>query len=296
MANKFEEFVVDYVEDKKALLIDINNLAHRTLHVAAYNEPDDFEFFYWKYLMTNSIFAMLKNFNPNRVICCIDSKNSWRKKIYSEYKGDRKDKRDQSKIDYAKFFTVLDEFMTSFKDTFTNFYCLKVEGLEADDLISIFSKNFIPEYKKTIISMDTDMIQLLQNKGVRIWHPLNKKYVESLNPKLELEVKILTGDKTDNIPPVKAKVGEKTALKLIKSGLDILLINEEYKQNYQRNRQLIDLDYTPTELINTVQVEFEQYNIQKVNQLKILDWLMRNRMQKFAEDLSQYTRFIENVK
>lgn len=293
MNSKLNNFIT-IEREKKMLIFDVHNLAYRTLHIAYFQAPEDEDFLYWKYLMINSIFTAIKQFDPTRVIMAFDAKRSWRKDIYQNYKAQRKEARSKSKIDFELFYKALDSFIESFKIIFSNFYCLKIEHCEADDIIAIISQ-MDDDYKKVIISMDSDLIQLLRYKNVKIYSPIKKEFVVCLNPKLSLELKILTGDKSDNIPGVKSKCGEKTALKIIDNGLDIFLQNEEFKQNYQRNKQLIDFEFIPQNIINTITEEYNNYEIKKINQLQVWQWLLTNKMQKFADDVSIYIPFLNRI-
>jgi len=284
------------IEDSnKVLIIDLNNLAYRVLHIAHSSAPDDIEFNYWKYLMINSIFTSLKIFDPTKVIIAIDHPNSWRKSVYSEYKANRKENRKASAIDFDQFYKVLDAFLISFKEVFSNFYVLKVDRCEADDIIAIVAKELFSGMTKIIVSMDSDLHQLLQYKGVKVYNPIEKKFIESLNPKYMLEIKILTGDKTDNIKAIRPRLGKGTAKKIMDNGLDIFLQNEENKSLYTRNKQLIDLDFIPLELINNIKNEINSYQISKLNEMKLFNWLMKNKIQKFAEELTLYTQFLRRI-
>ena len=72
------------------------------------------------------------------------------------------------------------------------------------------------------------------------------------NPKTDLEIKIIMGDKSDNIPSVFPKCGPKTALKCIedpeffKKKMDN---NPEYYKQYELNKKLVDFNNIPQNLI-----------------------------------------------
>ena len=72
------------------------------------------------------------------------------------------------------------------------------------------------------------------------------------NAEKDLFVKILTGDKSDNITGVFKKCGPKTACKyfndrqLFKEKLET---TEGSKEKYELNRKIIDFNYIPLELI-----------------------------------------------
>jgi 5'-3' exonuclease len=282
-------------ENKTVLLVDFYNLVYRTLHVAFYQVPEDTEFQYWKYLMINSLFASLKQFKPNKVIFAIDMYNSWRKKIYKEYKANRKEQRDKSKIDYKKFYEVLDDFILNYKKHFSNIYFLRINEAEGDDVIATICKSKFEDYKKIIISGDEDFIQLLQYKNVKIFNPNKKDFTTVLNPKIQLELKILTGDKSDNISAVKPKCGIKTAEKILNSGLDVFLQDEVINDKYKINRQLIDFEYIPSDISKRICEDFDNYELKKPNAMKILMWFGQNKINKFSDEFSFYFSLLEKL-
>jgi 5'-3' exonuclease len=91
--------------------------------------------------------------------------------------------------------------------------------LEADDCLAIITKNILEKYPQAniyIITSDMDYLQLAQ-PNVQLFDLKFKKLTErksSFNDsEKDLFVKILTGDKSDNISGVFKKCGPKTACK-----------------------------------------------------------------------------------
>jgi 5'-3' exonuclease len=73
------------------------------------------------------------------------------------------------------------------------------------------------------------------------------------NPKLDLEIKIIMGDTSDNIPSVLPKCGPKTAQKCAEDPeVFKKKINENaaYYAQYELNRRLVDFNYIPSELVD----------------------------------------------
>ena len=110
-----------------------------------------------------------------------------------------------------------------------NIAITEYEGLEADDLIGIYSKTAENEgLEVSILTGDRDALQLASDK-VTVIIPSTSKGQTTTNrytpaeiadkygvtPAELIEVKALMGDSSDNIPGVKG-VGEKTAIELIK--------------------------------------------------------------------------------
>jgi len=278
------------------LFFDVHNLVYRCLHISNFSAPEDLEFFYWRFLMMNSFFAAIKQFNPDKVIFAIDHKHNWRKEIYKDYKGQRKEARRKSSIDFEKFYPVMDSFLTDFKKVFGNIYSIKNEGCEADDIIAVLCREKMMNMKKIIITTDNDMIQLLKIPKVKIYNPVKKKFIESINPQMDLEVKILTGDTSDNIPQIKSRVGKATAEKWIKNGLDNYLEEDDVRKKYELNRTLIDFDFIPLYIRQVISKQFDTYQIKPYNEFTVFQWLLKNKINKFVEDLKIYRDYLKMIK
>jgi 5'-3' exonuclease len=135
---------------------------------------------------------------------------------------------------------------------------LFLEKLEADDCIAISVKQLIEKYKENcriyIIASDHDYLQLHQ-ENVKIFNLAYKNITESKtvtgNAETDLEIKIIMGDTSDNIPSVFPKCGFKTALKCFqdKSFFEKKMAhNESYYNQYQLNRKIIDFRSIPKDL------------------------------------------------
>ena len=72
-------------------------------------------------------------------------------------------------------------------------------GAEADDIIAVLVKNH-PDEKMLILSGDKDFIQLQKYSNVKQYAPIQKKWVEGVDPKQYIKEHILKGDRGDSIP------------------------------------------------------------------------------------------------
>jgi len=140
------------------------------------------------------------------------------------------------------------------------------------------------------------MIQLMQNKNVEQYDPVKRAYKNVLNPKLDLELKILTGDKGDNVPAVRKKVGIKTAEKILKEGLSDFLKIPEYNKNYKRNKQLIDLTNIPENISNKIKTTIESYDVKPYNGMIAWQFLMKNKLNKLSNELQQFSTHLKVLK
>lgn len=250
------------------LYVDFSHLAYRCLFAVS----RDIKTNGWgimRHMLLRNILNLTDKFNPNKVFVCIDSPNIWRKKIYPEYKGTRKAARDKQKefINWKDFFGFMTEFIEEMK-TYFPFYVIEQDGLEADDVIAYLVKTNLG-CNKTIVTSDGDYVQLLRFKNTNLYDPMKNKMVTGINPVLELEKKILTGDKSDNVPPIKPRLGIKTAEKLLSTGQLELMLEEvdskgepcELRRNYERNKQLVDLTRTPQSLQEQLQETLDNYDL-----------------------------------
>jgi 5'-3' exonuclease len=141
---------------------------------------------------------------------------------------------------------------------------IKYPTLEADDCIAIMARGINETFKKvddydahiTIITSDMDYLQLASD-NIEIYDLKYNKLTEKKSsyncPKKDLFVKILTGDKSDNIKGVFKKCGPKTACKyyddeeLFRQKLE----TEGAMERYLLNKKLIDFDEIPIDLVQS---------------------------------------------
>ena len=130
--------------------------------------------------------------------------------------------------------------------------------LEADDCIAISVKHVLNRYPAChiyIITSDRDYLQL-SAPNVHLYNLAYKNIAESKgstgNPKLDLEIKIIMGDTSDNIPSAFPKCGPKTAQKCAEDPEAFkkkINGNAAYYAQYELNRQLVDFNCIPQELV-----------------------------------------------
>lgn len=197
------------------------------------------------------------NINNPTVIVGKDCKrkNIWRMELYKKYKSNRKNHPHLS-----SFFKLAYEQL--YKDAGVN-KILTHDKLEADDCIALYTEHLITEYpncKIKIMTTDADYFQLIR-PNVEIIKPEKRKEltdpytfistnINNCNPKEQLFCKILSGDKSDNIPNIFRGCGQKTALKFYKDkqSFEEILKNEDIKKIYELNKEIIDMNNIPDNL------------------------------------------------
>lgn len=210
------------------------------------------------------------------VVLAYDSKHYWRKEAFPYYKQNRKKDREASNLDWNAIFEVLNKIRDEIK-TFFPYKVVEVYGAEADDVISTLTtlrvyKNavLVKENKEVekvlILSGDKDFIQLQKYDFVKQYNPILKKEIKHSNPKQYLLEHIIKGDKSDGIPNFlsdddtfvvgkrQKPISKKNLENWVKlDSLDFCKTSEE-KENYLRNKKLIDLECIPeilaTEIVN----------------------------------------------
>ena len=242
-------------------------------HREDYNAIDNYfldEIFKSKFkkLFVDMFTPLFKKYNSDfqHVIFAKDCprKNIWRNQHIQKYKGTRTTSDTDKCI--GEFFkysyqTILPELEQTYSTKM-----VECDTLEGDDCIYIIKDMLTKRYPDqpiVIIGSDHDLMQLLDNYDTNIEKQNRIKIVnlkgKSLHEKScgdsrkDLEIKIITGDKSDNIPGCFPKCGYKTALKLVN---DTELLEKKFNKHegsrdiYARNKKIISFGCIPKELYN----------------------------------------------
>ena len=174
----------------------------------------------------------------------------WRNNLLPSYK----DNRSNEGFLGAPFFKMVKD-----ESLFENAgidHIIEHEKLEADDCIAIYVKKLRekqPNCKIYIITSDCDYLQI-NYENVFIYN-LSYKLIEdnklyTKNCIDDLLVKIIMGDKSDNIPPIFPRCGLKIAKKCIedKEYFKSIMKDEKIKNQFEKNQKLIDFEMIPADL------------------------------------------------
>jgi len=181
--------------------------------------------------------------------------NIWRNELFPKYKANRTN-------------GIEDGFMGGpfFKMAYSDNLFIKGGAkailshprLEADDCIAISVKNIASRYPNChiyIITSDRDYLQLNAH-NIDLYNLAYKNIADSKSStgdaEDDLEIKIIMGDTSDNIPSVFPKCGPKTALKCIENPEFFkkkLEENPEYVKQYELNKTLVSFKCIPHELV-----------------------------------------------
>lgn len=229
------------------------------------------------------------------VICC-DDKKYWRRNYFPLYKHNRKAIRESSDLDWPKIIEMMDKFREELKEYFP-YKVLLAEWAEADDIIAYMIKNYQNE-TNLIFSGDSDFCQLHRFPNVKQYSAQQQKFITVDDPYLILKEKIIKGDRSDGVPNILSddnvfltgnRQNSIASVKL-KSWLNqpakSFCINETMKRNWDRNQKLIDLNFIPDDIINTIreQDQFEK-NIRKD---KLIEYFMKYDQTQFIQYLQDF--------
>ena len=278
------------------IIVDINQIMISNLMVQingrnATELNEDFV----RHMILNSLRGHNKKFRKeygSMVIAC-DSSNVWRKQVFPNYKAGRKANRAKSEHDWEFIFDVLAKIKKEIKD-FLPYKVIAVDTAEADDIIAALCRRI--KEKILILSGDKDFIQL-HNEKIRQYNPVLNKFVgKDENPSLYIREHILKGDRSDGIPNILSDdnvfIEGRRQTPLTKKKIEawvnevVPTFNDVQQKNYERNRQLIDLNCIPKELESNINREFD--NVEVATRDKILGYFINKKLKTLIEVIDEF--------
>lgn len=274
------------MNDKKiVLLIDFNNLvfcSHYTnpqLNKYGENIGTVKNFFY-------KLRSLKTTFEPDYIVFASDLSRAktFRRKLFNKYKAQRK----PMDPDIGRQMEIISKLIS-----LCGFPIYNSPEYEADDIIGMISKYCEEKnYQVIIISSDRDLYQLLSD-NVFLMSPksnqlLDKDWLHNnyhLTPDQWVDIKILQGDRSDNIPGVPG-IGEVSALNLIKAFGNINEIYNNLNKIVEKIRKLLINGEQDIELTRKLVTIVRDYNIIKFNE----DMLYKK--ESFPQDI--YMTLTEN--
>lgn len=201
------------------LIFDVSNIYHRSYSIVSNYKNFNIEEDKWNQILLRKFFidvsSIINKFEVEKIktIYFAFDSQSWRKEYSDTYKSNRVSK-------HENFYKILDNIYKILK--LKNFNAIKIDNLEADDIIMLITK-FESNFDNIIISNDRDLLQLVTEKTfVFTSNSLAykcfcksirdlKNYPElitiskEINPQFCLFEKILLGDESDNIDRILPK-------------------------------------------------------------------------------------------
>ena len=226
---------------------------------------------------------------------------SWRKDVYPEYKANRTTNRAKDKYDWTEIFRILDVVIKDLRESFP-YAVIQIDRAEADDIIGALAvEKSTPLLGEdvVIISADKDFVQLQRHGNVIQYSPLQNKMLTADDPEYFLFEHIMKGDSSDGVPNVMSPDNSFTD-KIRQTPMRKKLINEWWQnkhrlkevmpteafRNYMRNREMIDLERTPSNIKVEALESYESYKYpQRSN---ILSYLVTNNMKLLIENAGEF--------
>ena len=280
------------------ILVDMNQISLASmmmhLHMSKSKEPDDNMV---RHMILNSLRMYRTKYSSEygELVLCYDSKHYWRRDYFPEYKSGRRKSREKDDKNWDEIFSCLNEIKDELRKNLP-YKFLEVYGAEADDIIGILCSTISEEIM--IISGDKDFIQLQKFPNVKQFSPITKKSVNGANPGGYLKEHIFKGDTRDGIPNVlspdntftdglrQKPLGKKKIASWMEHNFDDVAPNDEVKRNYQRNKKLIDLAYTPDELSREI---IDTYNEAPFgDRSKLLNYFIQKRLKNLTESIGEF--------
>jgi hypothetical protein len=309
------------------ILVDTANTFFRARHVI--KGDADIKLGMAFHITLNSIKKAWQDFEGSHVVFCLEGR-SWRKDYYEPYKRNRSDARAALTVKEQEEDQLFWESFDKFKDFViekTNCTVLQHGELEADDLIAGWIQSH-PSDKHVIISTDSDFYQLIspnvsQYNGVQEHHITHEGVFDKKgkividnktkepkaipDPKWLLFEKCIRGDSSDNVFSAYPKVRVnklQEAFKdrdsqgfawnnlMLQRWVDHHGVEHRVKDDYERNRQLIDLTQQPADIRNKI-VSTIKDNIDKeknVSQvgIRLLKFCQLYDLKKISDQAQQY--------
>ncbi len=309
------------------ILVDTANTFFRARHVI--KGDADIKLGMAFHITLNSIKKAWQDFEGSHVVFCLEGR-SWRKNYYEPYKRNRSDARaaltPKEQEEDQLFWESFDKFKDFITDK-TNCTVLQHPELEADDLIAGWIQSH-PEAKHVIISTDSDFVQLIapnvsQYNGVQEHHITHEGIFDKKgklvidtktkepkavpDPKWLLFEKCIRGDSSDNVFSAYPKVRKNKLEEAFKDkenkgfAWNNLMLQrwvdhngEEHRvlEDYERNRQLIDLTQQPDDIkakiFGTIKENIDkEKNVSQVG-IRLLKFCQLYDLKKISDQAQQY--------
>lgn len=224
----------------KKIDIDPENIIENEVFIAAFIKHVDAD-----------IKKIVKKWNSSieNIIFCMDCSRCdiWRNDLYKEYKGTRV----QSNNFNRNIFPILYDYIVKL-----GIKQINIERLEADDVIYLTQKHLKEKLKNNdivVITNDNDYLQIVGDKIILINMQFKELKARGVNnPRQDLLIKALYGDKSDNILKIASFISKEKAH-------TIALMEEEERITYLKendcydkflfNMNLISFEYIPDKYI-----------------------------------------------
>ena len=280
------------------ILVDMNQISVASmmmhLHMSKSKEIDESMV---RHMILNSLRMYRTKYSSEfgELVLCYDSKHYWRRDYFPQYKSGRRKSREKSDLDWDAIFLCLNKIKDELRNNLP-YKFLEIYGAEADDIIGVLCSEYSEEIM--IISGDKDFIQLQKFPNVKQYSPITKKMVNGENPGGYLKEHIFKGDTSDGVPNIlspdntftdgirQKPLAKKKIASWMEHNFEDVAPNDEVKRNYQRNRKLIDLTYTPEELSSEIINTYKEAPYG--DRSKLLNYFIQKRLRNLTESIGEF--------
>lgn len=253
----------------------------------------------FKHMALNTIRSFRQKYRAKYgelVIAC-DSKNTWRKQLFPHYKASRKQQREQSEVDWNSIHKCMNEIREELKLYFP-YRVIAVDHAEADDIIAVIAKHVQATQKVMILSADKDFIQLQSHPNVEQVDPVRRKVIKDIDPDKYLFEHIVRGDRGDGVPNIYSADDvfvNNVRMKPIRSiNIDSwygktpeeFCPDKQTLDNFNRNKQLIDLSMIPTNIQENIIAAFDSQQDKQSKDL--FNYFVANRLNKLIDSIGDF--------
>ncbi|NCP97743.1 hypothetical protein GW796_05815 [archaeon] len=250
------------------------------------------------HLVLSQITYLSKKFGAskqNPFVIALEGKNNWRKKYYldnrdgiprleeQQYKGNR---TKDTKFDWDAIYSCYNSVMESLKN-YSDMYVIQIDEAEGDDVIACLTKHFKDKETIYILSSDKDFVQLQDKNKVLIYDQHKQIFKPQIDVQLFKKIHTMIGDKSDNILAIRPRLGEKTAIKILSELDDLLSTDPLMKKHWDFNQNLVDFDYIPLEIYNSIIEEFNNQSF-SYNGMKLMSDFVKFNLVKHSEDINNF--------
>lgn len=296
------------------LIFDISNVLYRTFFA---NKNEDASTIvglatHQGLLTLNKYYKLTK---PTKGVIMAFDRGSWRKEYTATdlcisgkpYKGNRrKDLSPRQQLKFEAFIGHLREFegLITKHSTIKTLAC---EMLEADDLIAGFIQKFGEDNNITLISTDSDFMQLMYLPNLTILCPDTKQGVARTLDEFDDDAtyylfhKCIRGDSTDNVQSAYPKVRETRIKKAYVDAFErVQMMKETWKNEdnkefvvgdlFEENQLLIDLSAQPENIREKIDqtIDEEMNKDKKFALFYFMKYLGKHDLKKISESFDQY--------
>ena len=235
------------------------------------------------------------------IVIASDGRGYWRKDFFPNYKASRKKSRDKSDFDWTFIFETLNEIRDDLREHFP-YKVICLPKCEADDVIGVLAlqtQEFGMHEPVMIVSSDKDFKQLQKYDNVAQYSPMLKKLVKVNKKELKewMVEHIVKGDSGDGIPNIMSaddvfiseerqkSVSSKRLAEFMERGFDACQTDAE-RRNWQRNSTLVDFEYIPEEVKQSIIAEYEKPATGNKN--SVMNYLIKNRCRLLLNEIEDF--------